>query len=412
MDQAGRRARDGPARAAAEELHPQGGLPGRGRDRRRLRLRRLRTARSTSCSRNLDLDAFRREQEELRAQGHLPRHRLLDLHGDLRPRAVARGRARAASASRPASGSPRSCACTRPARRRCYTGTLAARPGPRDRLRPDRGRPLGITPDAGRGHPRRHRHRPVRHGHLRLALAGGGRRVARPARRTRWPTRPSGSSRTCSRPRPRTSSCADGKYQVKGSPDKGHDARRGRAAPPTSPRTCPRAWSPGWRRRRSTTRRTSSGPFGAHACVVDVDAETGKVEVVRYVARRRLRPGDQPDADRRPGPRRHRPRASARRSTSRSSTTRTGQLVTGTFVGLRAAHARPRCRPSRPTAPRRRRRSTRSASRASARRARSPPRPAVVNAVIDALRPLGVTYIDMPLSPMRVWEAIQEAGKA
>jgi carbon-monoxide dehydrogenase large subunit len=37
----------------------------------------------------------------------------------------------------------------------------------------------------------------------------------------------------------------------------------------------------------------------------------------------------------------------------------------------------------------------------------------VTNAVIDALRPLGVTYIDMPLSPMRVWEAIQEAkGKA
>ena len=25
-------------------------------------------------------------------------------------------------------------------------------------------------------------------------------------------------------------------------------------------------------------------PFGAHACVVDVDAETGKVDVVRYVA--------------------------------------------------------------------------------------------------------------------------------
>jgi carbon-monoxide dehydrogenase large subunit len=39
--------------------------------------------------------------------------------------------------------------------------------------------------------------------------------------------------------------------------------------------------------------------------------------------------------------------------------------------------------------------------------------PAVTNAVIDALRPLGVTYIDMPLSPMRVWEAIEAAkGKA
>jgi carbon-monoxide dehydrogenase large subunit len=33
----------------------------------------------------------------------------------------------------------------------------------------------------------------------------------------------------------------------------------------------------------------------------------------------------------------------------------------------------------------------------------------VVNAVIDALRPLGVTYMDMPLTPMRVWETIQAA---
>jgi carbon-monoxide dehydrogenase large subunit len=35
--------------------------------------------------------------------------------------------------------------------------------------------------------------------------------------------------------------------------------------------------------------------------------------------------------------------------------------------------------------------------------------PAVTNAVIDALKPLGVTFINMPLTPMRVWEAIQEA---
>ncbi|GBC87431.1 Carbon monoxide dehydrogenase large chain [bacterium HR12] len=34
---------------------------------------------------------------------------------------------------------------------------------------------------------------------------------------------------------------------------------------------------------------------------------------------------------------------------------------------------------------------------------------AYVNAVIDALRPLGVTNIDMPLTPARVWEAIQAA---
>lgn len=35
--------------------------------------------------------------------------------------------------------------------------------------------------------------------------------------------------------------------------------------------------------------------------------------------------------------------------------------------------------------------------------------PAVINAVLDALRPLGVKDIDMPASPSRVWEAIQSA---
>ena len=33
----------------------------------------------------------------------------------------------------------------------------------------------------------------------------------------------------------------------------------------------------------------------------------------------------------------------------------------------------------------------------------------VYNAVMDALRPLGVTTLDMPLTPERVWRAIQEA---
>jgi len=35
--------------------------------------------------------------------------------------------------------------------------------------------------------------------------------------------------------------------------------------------------------------------------------------------------------------------------------------------------------------------------------------PAIVNAVIDALAPLGITHIDMPLSAPRVWAAMQEA---
>jgi aerobic carbon-monoxide dehydrogenase large subunit len=36
--------------------------------------------------------------------------------------------------------------------------------------------------------------------------------------------------------------------------------------------------------------------------------------------------------------------------------------------------------------------------------------PAVAAAVLDAIRPLGVTELDMPLTPMRVWQAIQGVG--
>jgi len=36
--------------------------------------------------------------------------------------------------------------------------------------------------------------------------------------------------------------------------------------------------------------------------------------------------------------------------------------------------------------------------------------PTVINAVLDALRPLGVKHIDMPATPRRVWEAIRAAG--
>jgi carbon-monoxide dehydrogenase large subunit len=35
--------------------------------------------------------------------------------------------------------------------------------------------------------------------------------------------------------------------------------------------------------------------------------------------------------------------------------------------------------------------------------------PAVVNAVIDALAPFGVKHIDMPLTPDKLWTAMQTA---
>jgi carbon-monoxide dehydrogenase large subunit len=37
--------------------------------------------------------------------------------------------------------------------------------------------------------------------------------------------------------------------------------------------------------------------------------------------------------------------------------------------------------------------------------------PAAVNAVLDALAARGVTHLDMPMTPQRVWQALQKGGK-
>jgi carbon-monoxide dehydrogenase large subunit len=37
---------------------------------------------------------------------------------------------------------------------------------------------------------------------------------------------------------------------------------------------------------------------------------------------------------------------------------------------------------------------------------------AVVNAVVDALRDFGVTHMDMPLTPEKIWRAIRDGKSA
>jgi carbon-monoxide dehydrogenase large subunit len=34
---------------------------------------------------------------------------------------------------------------------------------------------------------------------------------------------------------------------------------------------------------------------------------------------------------------------------------------------------------------------------------------AVINAIVDALKPLGITHVDMPASPDRLWKMIRDA---
>jgi carbon-monoxide dehydrogenase large subunit len=37
--------------------------------------------------------------------------------------------------------------------------------------------------------------------------------------------------------------------------------------------------------------------------------------------------------------------------------------------------------------------------------------PAVVNAAVDALASLGITHLDMPLTPARLWTALRDAKR-
>ena len=36
---------------------------------------------------------------------------------------------------------------------------------------------------------------------------------------------------------------------------------------------------------------------------------------------------------------------------------------------------------------------------------------AIINAILDATRPLGLQTIDMPATPLRLWQALQDAGR-
>ena len=139
-------------------------------------------------------------------------------------------------------------------------------------------------------------------------------------------------------------------------------------------------------------------PFGAHACVVDVDPETGKVSVVALRRGRRLRPGDQPDDHRRPGPRRHRRTAIGQALYERIHYDENGQLVTGTFVdyALPSAAELPSFETDRTETPSPTNAlGVKGVGEAGTIAASA----AVTNAVIDALRPVGVDYINMPLTP-------------
>ena len=197
-----------------------------------------------------------------------------------------------------------------------------------------------------------------------------------------------------------------GKFAVKGSPDKGMTIGE-IAGAAYIPENLPDGMEPGLEELAFYDPENFVFPFGAHACVVDVDPDTGNVDVVRYVAVDDCGPAINPkliDGQVHGGI----VHAIGQALFERIHYNEDGQLVTSNFAdyALPSAADVPSFELDRTETP-------------------SPVNslgvkgigeagtiaasPAITNAVIDALRPLGVTYLNMPLSPMRIWEEIQEA---
>jgi carbon-monoxide dehydrogenase large subunit len=200
----------------------------------------------------------------------------------------------------------------------------------------------------------------------------------------------------------------DGKYQVKGSPDKSMTMVEIAGAAHIPPQELPSDIEPGLEETSFYDPENFVFPFGAHACVVDVDVETGKVEVVRYVAVDDCGPAINPmliDGQIHGGV----VHAIGQALYEQVVYDENGQLVTGTFVdyALPTAAELPSFETDRTETPSP---TNGLGVKGIGEAGTIAASPAVTAAVMDALRPLGVEWIDMPLTPLRVWQAIQEGG--
>jgi aerobic carbon-monoxide dehydrogenase large subunit len=196
------------------------------------------------------------------------------------------------------------------------------------------------------------------------------------------------------------------RFAVRGSPDKGMALAEVSAAA-YIPENLPDGMEPGLEETTFYDPENFVYPFGAHACIVDVDAETGRVDVARYVAVDDCGPAINPmliEGQIHGGV----VHGLGQALYERIHYDENGQLVTGTFVDY--------CLPSAADVPSIETDRTETPSPTNSLGVKGVGEagaiactPAVVNAVVDALRPLGVTFMNMPLSSMRVWETIQEA---
>src|SRR5690606_32453314 len=151
-------------------------------------------------------------------------------------------------------------------------------------------------------------------------------------------------------------------------------------------------------------------PFGVHVAVVEVDAETGETHVLRYVAVDDFGNVINPmivDGQLHGGITQGIAQALWENAVYDSN----GQLLTGSMMeyALPKASRLPMFETDRTVTP-----SpvnvlgVKGAGEAGSIAATA----AIANAVMDALSPFGIDHIDLPLTPARVWQAIQNAQRS
>jgi carbon-monoxide dehydrogenase large subunit len=156
--------------------------------------------------------------------------------------------------------------------------------------------------------------------------------------------------------------------------------------------------------------RTAAFPFGCHVCEVELDPETGAVEIVRYSA--------VDDVGRAINPLilHGQTHGAIVQGVGQALWEQccydpaTGELLTGSLMdyAMPRAHMLPSFATeiSETPAP-----GNPLGVRAGGEGGTAPALGAVVNAVVDALADLGVAHVEMPLTPERVWRAMRQAGK-
>jgi carbon-monoxide dehydrogenase large subunit len=201
---------------------------------------------------------------------------------------------------------------------------------------------------------------------------------------------------------------ADGKFFVKGSPGR-NKTFQDVALMAYLAHNLPKGLEPGLEATSFWDPANFVFPFGAHVAVVEVDPDTGHVKLRRYVAVDDVGRVINPmivDGMVHGGI----AQGVAQALWEYASYDQGGQLVTGSMMdyALPKADELPSFETDRTVTP-------------------SPVNPmgikgagetgtiastaAVANAVIDALAPLGITHIDLPLTPARIWAAVQTARK-